>query len=85
MKSKFFVDRNFIVAPAKSCTSNNVVVYYIDDTWSKDFIDLNDFGSKSSKSWGVNLMEIDIFSKKGWTFPINTKRSNGNLSTTNHL
>ena len=45
----------------------------IDDAWSSDLLDMNDYGIKNNKGYRYILVVIDIFSKFGWTIPLNNK------------
>ena len=45
MKAKrHFVNAFYAKRPAKKYLTNKIVVYYIDDTWSKDSLHLNVYG-----------------------------------------
>ena len=45
----------------------------IDDTWSSDLLDMNDYGIKNNKGYRYILVVIDNFSKFGWTIPLKNK------------
>ena len=45
----------------------------IDDTWSSDLLDMNDYGSKKNRGYRYIKVVIDNFSKFGCTVPLNNK------------
>ena len=45
----------------------------IDDTWSSDLLDMNDYGIKNNKGYRYILVLVDNFSKFGWTIPLKNK------------
>ena len=45
----------------------------IDDTWSSDLLDINDYGIKNNKGYRYNLVIIENFSKFSWTIPLKDK------------
>ena len=47
----------------------------IDDTWSSDLLDMNDYGPKNNRGYRYILVVVDNFSKFGWTKPLKNKYS----------
>ena len=45
----------------------------IDDTWSSDLLDMNDYGIKNNKGYRYILVVVDNFSKFGWTIHLKNK------------
>ena len=58
----------------KNHATNKTDDYYIDDTWSMDFLDLNYYGPKYNKSLRLISVVIDSSSKFGWTNPLKKKK-----------
>ena len=54
---------------------NKTDVYYIDDTWSLDILDLKDYGPENNRGYRYVLVTIDNFSKFGWTVPLKNKNA----------
>ena len=59
--------------PNKNYETNKTMIKSIDDTWSSDLLDMNDYGPKNNKGYRYILVEIDNFSKFGWTVPLRDK------------
>ena len=49
---------------------NKTNVYYIDDIWSLDILDLKDYGLENNRGYRYVLVVIDNISKFGWTIPL---------------
>ena len=45
----------------------------VDDTWSSDLLDMNDYGPKNNRGYRYILVVIDNFSKFGWTITLQNK------------
>ena len=61
--------------PKKYYPTNKTDVYPIDDTWSLDIKDLQDYGLKNNRGYRYVLVIIDSFSKFGWTVPLKNKNA----------
>ena len=48
-------------------------MYYIDELWSLDILDLKDYGPENNRGYRYVLVTIDNFSKFGWTIPLKNK------------
>ena len=63
----FFPVETYPNPPKKNYVTNKSDVFYLDEIWSMDLLDLNDFGPNNDEVHRYNLVVIDIFSKFGWT------------------
>ena len=72
-KVKMFVDEVYSSPPRKNYFTNKTRIKCIDDIWSSDLLDMNDYGPKINKGYRYILVVIDNFSKIGWTFPLKNK------------
>ena len=45
----------------------------VDDTWSSDLLDMNDYGPENNRGYRYILVVIDKFTKIGWTVPLKNK------------
>ena len=72
---KIFINEIYSKGPKKNYVTNKTDVYYIDDTWSLDILDLKDYGPKNKKGYRYVLVIIDNFSKFGWTIPLKNKNA----------
>ena len=73
--TKNFIDEIYGKPPKKNYSSKKTIIKSIDDTWSSDLLDMNDYGSKNNKGYRYILVVIDNFSKFGWTIPLKNKFS----------
>ena len=72
---KIFINEIYSKVPEKKYSTNKTVVYHIDDIWSLDLLDLEDYGPKNNRIHGYLLVIIDNFSKFGWTVPLKNKNA----------
>ena len=72
---KIFINEIYSKPPKKYYPTNKTDVYYIDDIWSLDILDLNDYGPKNNRGYRYALVTIDNFSKFGWTIPLKNKNA----------
>ena len=70
---KIFVDEIYSKPPMRNYPTNKTMIKSIDDTWSSDLLDMNDYGIKNNKGYRYILVVIDNFSKFGWTIPLKNK------------
>ena len=49
--TKIFIDEVYSKPPKKNYPSNKTIIKSIDDTWSSDLLDMNDYGSKNNKGY----------------------------------
>ena len=70
---KISVDEIYSILTKKNCPTNKTMIKSIDDTWSSDFLDMNDYGIKNNKGYRCVLVVVDNFSKFGWTIPLKNK------------
>ena len=72
---KIFINEIYSKPPKKYYNTNKTNVYYIDDTWSLDILDLKDYGPENNRNYRYVLVIIDNFSKFGWTIPLKNKNA----------
>ena len=70
---KIFINEIYSKPPKKYYPTNKTDVYYIDDIWSLDILDLKDYGPKNNRGYRYVLVTIDNFSIFGWTVPLKNK------------
>ena len=72
---KIFINEIYSKPPRKYYPANKTDVYYIDDIWSLDILDLKDYGTENNRGYRYVLVIIDNFSKFGWTIPLKNKNA----------
>ena len=72
---KIFINEVYSKPPKKYYATNKTDVYYIDDIWSLDILDLKDYGPENNRGYRYVLIIIDNFSKFGWTIPLKNKNA----------
>ena len=72
---KIVINEIYSKGPKKYYATNKTDVYYIDDIWSLDILDLKDYGPKNNRGYRYVLVTIDNFSKFGWTIPLKNKNA----------
>ena len=72
---KIFINEIYSKPPKKNYDTNKTNVYYIDDIWSLDTLDLKDYGPENDRGYRYVLVAIDNFSKFGWTVPLKNKNA----------
>ena len=72
---KIFINEIYSKGPKRNYATNKTDVYYIDDIWSLDILDLKDYGPENNKGYRYVLVTIDKFSKFGWTIPLKNKNA----------
>ena len=72
---KIFINEIYSKPPKKNFITNKTDVYYIDDIWSLDILDLKDYGPENNRGCRYVLVTIDNFSKFGWTIPLKNKKA----------
>ena len=70
---KIFIEEIYSRSPKKNYGTNETITRSIDDTWSSDFLDINDYGPKNNRGYRYVLVVIDNFSEFGWTIPLKNK------------
>ena len=71
--TKIFIDEIYSTPPKNNYPTNNSIIKSIDDTWSSDLLDMNDYGPKNNKGYRYILLVIDNFSKFGLTVLLKNK------------
>ena len=72
---KILINEIYSKPPRKYYPTNKTDVYYIDDIWSLDILDLKDYGPENNRGYRYVLVTIDNFSKFGWTTPLKNKNA----------
>ena len=72
---KIFINEIYSKPPKKYYPTNKTDVYYIDDIWSLDILDLKDYGPENKRNYRYVLVVIDNFSKFSWTLPLKNKNA----------
>ena len=72
---KIFINEIYSKAPKKYYATNKTDVYFIDDIWSLDILDLKDYGSENNRGYRYVLVIIDNFAKYRWTVPLKNKNA----------
>ena len=72
---KIFINEIYSKPPKKYYLTNKTDVYYIDEIWSLDILDLKDYGPKNNRGYRYVLVIIDNFSKYGFTIPLKNKNA----------
>ena len=72
---KIFINEIYSKGAKQNYATNKTDVYFIDDIWSLDFLDLKDYGLENNRGYRYVLVIIDNFSKFGWTIPLKNKKS----------
>ena len=73
---KIFINEIYSKPPKKNYATNKTDVYFINDIWSLDILDLKDYGPENNRGYRYVLVTIDNLSKIVWTVPIEKKRYN---------
>ena len=71
--TKIFIDGIYSKGPKKNYPTNKIVYKGIDDTWSIDLIQMDDYGVKNNDNYKYILTIIDNFSKFAWCIPLQNK------------
>ena len=71
--SKIFINEIYSKPPKNNSITNKTDVYYVNDIWSLDILDLEDYGPENNRGYRYVLVIIDTFSQFGWTFPLKNK------------
>ena len=72
---KIFINEIYSKPPKKYYATNKTNVYYTDDIWSLDILDLKDYGLENNRGYRYVLVTIDNFSKFGWTITLKNKNA----------
>ena len=72
---KIIINEIYSKGPKKNYATNKTDVYFIDDIWSLDILDLKDYGLENNRGYRYVLVIIDNFSKFGWTVPLKNKNA----------
>ena len=70
---EIFINEIYSKGPKKNYLTNKTDVYYIDEIWSLDILDLKNYGPENNRGYRYVLVIIDNFSKFGFTIPLKNK------------
>ena len=70
---KIFIDEIYCKPPKKIYPTNKTIIKSIDDTWSSDLLDMNDYNPINNKGYRYILLVIDNFNKFRWTILLKNK------------
>ena len=73
--TKIFIEEIYSKPPKKKYPTKKIVYNLIDEIWSIDLLDLNDYKTSNNRRYRYILRVIDNFSKYGWTVPLKNKSS----------
>ena len=59
---KIYIDEIYSKPPKKKYSTNKTDVYYIDDIWNLDELDLKDYGPQNNRDYRSVFVLIDDFS-----------------------
>ena len=62
---KTFFEEVYTTRPRRNYPNNKTKINHIDDTWSMDLLDLNDYGPENNRGDIYTLVVIDNISKFG--------------------
>ena len=73
---KIFIDESYSKAPKKNYPTNKILYNHIDEIWSVDLADMNDYKISNNKGYRyIFIIIIDNFSKLLWAIPLKNKYS----------
>ena len=72
---KIFINEIYSKPPKKKYATNKTDVYHVDDIWSLDILDLEDYGPENNRGHRYVLVIINNFSKFGGTVPLKNKNA----------
>ena len=72
---KIIINEIYSKPPKRNYATNKTDVYFIDEIWSLDILDLKDYGPENNRGYRYILVIIDNFSKYGWTKPLKNKNA----------
>ena len=72
---KVFMSETYSKPPKKNNTTNKTDVFYINNIWTLDILDLRDYGCENNRGYRYVLVVFDIFSKNCWTVPLKNKNA----------
>ena len=70
---KVFINEIFSKAPKKNYPTNKTDVYLIDEIWSSNILELNEYNPENNRGYRYVLVTINTFSKFDWTVPLKNK------------
>ena len=72
---KNFFDEIYSKPPLRNYPTNKILFNHIDEIWSIDLADINDYKISNNKGYRYTFIVIDNFSKYLWAIPLKNKKS----------
>ena len=72
---KIFINEICSKPPKRNYATNKTDVYFIDEIWGSDILDLKGYGPENNRGYRYILVIIDNFSKYDWTIPLKNKNA----------
>ena len=73
--AKTFINKIYSKPPKKKYATNKTDVYYIDDIWSLDILDLEDYGPENNRRFRYVLIIIRQIFKSDWAGPLKNQNA----------
>ena len=73
--TKVFFYETYTKSPFKNYVANKTIIKAIDDTYSMDIVDPNDYVPKNNGGFRHTLVVMDTFIKNGSTVPLRNKNA----------
>ena len=70
-----FLNETYSKPPKKNYNINQTDVYYIDNNWSLNILDLKEYGTENKRRFRHVLVAIDNLSKFGWTVHLKNSKN----------
>ena len=67
------MNKKYSKSPKTNYPTNKTDVYFIDDNWSLDILDLKNYGPQNKRTYGYVSVIKGSFSKFGWKFLLENK------------
>ena len=68
--TKILINGIYSPSPKKKYETNKAMFKSFHNTWSSDFLDMNDYGPRNTRGYEYILFVFDNFSKFGWILPL---------------
>ena len=71
--TRILFDETWLSPLEKKYETNKTMIKSIDDTWSSDLLDMNDYGPKTKSGYSYILVVIHNFGNFSWTILLKSK------------